>query len=145
MARSKRRSRPNKPVVSRPPRQPPAQPRGEIVGYSESYSGPIPSAAELERYRQVDPRAVPTILDNFDEQSRHRRGLEATIITGSERRADRGQLFVAGLLATAVLGGLGAIFTGHDWAGATVAGAAIGSGALIYVVGGRPPKDDGSQ
>lgn len=115
------------------------------MGYAESYRGPIPSAAELERYREVDPKAVPIILDNFDEQSRHRRGLEATIVTGSESRADRGQLFVAGLLATAVVGGLAAIFAGHDAAGATVAGGAIGGGALIYVVGGRPPKDNPPQ
>lgn len=122
-----------------PPRQ---QQPGGIVEVTESYSGPIPPAAELERYRQVDSRAVPIILDNFDAQSKHRRGLEAAIVTGSEQRADRGQLFVAGLLATAVVGGLGAIFTGHDVAGASVVGAAIGGGALIYVVGGRPPKDD---
>jgi hypothetical protein len=116
-----------------------------VLHLEERYSGPIPSAQELSRYREVDARAVPIILDNFDEQSRHRRGLEAAIVSGSEKRADRGQLFVAGLLGTAVLGGLAAVFTGHDVAGASIVGTAIGGGALIYVVGGRPPKDEPQQ
>lgn len=107
--------------------------------YEETYSGPIPSAAELAAYQQVDHNAVPVILDNFDAQSKNRRELEQAVIKGSERRADRGQLFVAVLLFTAVVGGLGAIFTGHDVAGATVVGGAIGGGALIFLVGGRPP------
>lgn len=127
---------------ARPPTPDPATRRQVIAEFTEQYSGPIPSAVELQRYKDVDLHAPTIILDNFDKQSAHRRDLEKVVVQGSEKRAQRGQFLVAALLGIAVVGGLGAIFAGHDTAGATVAGTAIGGGALIYVVGGRPPKGE---
>jgi hypothetical protein len=108
----------------------------------ESYSAPWPPAAEVERLNAQDPRAARIIFDNFDEQGRNRRDLEQKIVTGSERRADRGQLIGAAFFFFVVLCGLIIALAADPVAGAGVIGAAVASGAIIYVVGGRPPKPD---
>lgn len=41
-----------------------------------TYSGPLPPAAELERYNQVHPNAAEIILNTFQKESQHRQQLE---------------------------------------------------------------------
>lgn len=106
---------------------------------SVEYAGPLPPPDLLARYGELHPDAVAVILRNFDEQSRHRRNMEAAVVTGSERRADRGQPLAAGLLALGIVSGsLVALVNGT--AGVTIVGAAFTGGVLAYVVGGRPPR-----
>lgn len=77
------------------------------VAESSFYAGPLPPASEMERYAALDPDAVRVILRQFTEQGRHRRAVEAALVAGDERRADRGQLLAATLVALGILGGTG--------------------------------------
>lgn len=135
-----------KPTKGRQPAKRQQQPqqqreRSELVQF-ESYSGPFPPAAELERLNQQDPRAARIIFDNFDEQGRNRRDLEQKVVSGSERRADRGQAIGAGIFVLAIICGLIVALAASATAGASIIVGTIGSGALIYIVGGRAPRPD---
>lgn len=107
LSRARRRSGESNDVVRRDasPAGRPTHHAGERAARMDSstvslretvYQGPLPPAAEMERYAAIDPNAVTIILGNFNEQSRHRRELEATVVIGTERRAGRGQLLAAG-------------------------------------------------
>lgn len=118
---------------------------GAVAVRHSYYEGPLPSADELARYAAVDPDAVRIILGQFDEQGRHRRALEAEVVRGTERRADRGQVLAAWLVLAGVASGVAiATAASAPVAGAGLASAAIGSGAFVFLVGGRPPRDDGA-
>lgn len=134
--------RPQRPA--RRPGDPAGQQRQQITEFRhESYSAPWPPAAEVERLNQQDPRAARIIFDNFDEQGRNRRDLEQKIVTGSERRADRGQIIGAAFFFAALVSGVIIALAADPKAGAGIIIAALASGSFIYVVGGRPPKPDG--
>jgi len=130
-------------VATRPP---PAG--GDLVSYRErvllaaEYSdGPLPSGRELKRYREADPSAPRIILDEFRAESRHRRHVEREIITGENRRADRGQVFalvvvLVGLSFSALL-----IQGGHDWAGGIIGGIDLLGMAALFLAGTTASRD----
>jgi hypothetical protein len=111
-------------VATRPP---PAG--GDVASYRERLllaaelgDGPLPSGRELKRYREADPSAPRIILEEFRAESRHRRQVEREIVSGENRRADRGQVFalvvmLVGLSFAALL-----VQGGHDWAGGIIGG-----------------------
>lgn len=109
--------------------------------YAErSYQGPLPDAPDLQAYEIVVPGSAATIIEVFAEQSRHRHKLERSIVVGSESRAGRGQWMAFVTLMSGVVGGCIVAVVGDPVAGAAIAGASLGSGALAYALGGRPPK-----
>lgn len=103
-------------------------------------SGPLPDPAELQTYDLLVPGAADRIIGEFEKQSDHRRGLEKVTVEGTERRAGLGQVLAATIVILAVVLGFVAVIMGQPVAGAAIAAAALGSAALVYVIGGRPPK-----
>lgn len=106
---------------------------GRLLVAAEYADGPLPSARELKRYREADPRAPRIILDEFRTEGQHRRELERELVAAENRRADRGQVFalvvmLVGLCISALL-----IHGGHDWAGAAVGGANLLSMGTIFI------------
>ncbi len=110
-----------------------------VIQQSESWSGPMPSPRDLEAYNNIFPGLAKTIVDTFAAQSTHRRELEAIVVDGSERRADRGQIIVASLVALVILSGLWVALTSNGYAGAAMITAALAGGVWLYHIGGRPP------
>jgi uncharacterized membrane protein len=109
---------------------------------AEVHSGPLPDPELLRRYEQIHPGTAAIIIGTYQAQSEHRRHLERKVVEGSERRANLGQVlgFIV-LLLTILVGGVVAL-RGEAAAGATIVGVAVGSGALVYVVGGRPSRSE---
>lgn len=99
----------------------------------------MPSPEHLQAYEALHPGAAKLIFDEFEAQATHRRALEARVVSGSERRANVGQILGAILFAGAIGGGLWVAAFHNGVAGAGVSTAALGAGAIVYVVGGRPP------
>lgn len=84
-----------------------------------TFSGPLPPADELLRYREVVPDMPERLLASFEKQVDHRMGLERTVVEADIRRADRGLnfgfLFGVLVLVAAVF----LIYTGHEGIGVT--------------------------
>lgn len=111
--------------------------REGIVIAAAVTAGPLPSAAEMEHYREVDPAAPEVILREFQEESAHRRSVEWAIVRGEDVRANRGQVFGLTVFLTGLLMGGALAFAGHDLAGSVIAGADLVAGAAIFVRGAR--------
>ena len=90
--------------VLRPSRPANKQVVVEAQSASFQYSGPIPPAAELERYNQIIPNGADRIMTLAEVQSKHRQEMEKKVITGDNRRAGIGQV----VAAIIVIGSLGA-------------------------------------
>ena len=107
--------------------------RRRVVLAAEYTDGPLPSARELKRYREADPRAPRIILDEFRMEGQHRRQLDCEFATAENRRAERGQLFAL----VVILVGLGIsallIYADHEWAGAAVGGVNLLGMATLFI------------
>lgn len=114
----------------------------EMQHYSEHYSGPVPPPAMLERYDYLVPGSAKKIIDTAMGQTVHRQAQESKVISGSEARADRGQILGALILLAGIGCGLVIALAASPVVGGTVIGGVVASGALVYVVGGRPPKEE---
>lgn len=112
-----------------------------LQSYEESYSGPLPHPADIERFDQLYPGAAEIIFRSFDEQGSHRRALEKRVVEGTEARQSRGQWMALAVLLSGITSGTVIAITTSAVAGASVATATVGSGALMWILGGRPPKD----
>jgi uncharacterized membrane protein len=115
--------------------------RQRLVLATEEREGPLPSGRELRRYREADPSAPRIILHEFRAESRHRRHLERQIVTGENRRADRGQVFalviiLVGLTISALL-----IQGGHDVAGGFIGGLDLLGMAALFLTGAAALRD----
>jgi hypothetical protein len=115
---------------------------GDLVYAERSYSGPLPEPADLQAYDMVEPGTARIIVQAFEEQGKHRRALEQAIVRGSEGRGNIGQWMAFTVLMTGVVGGCVVALAGEPAAGGAIAAAAFTSGAVSYVVGGRPPKQE---
>lgn len=108
--------------------------------YSESYSGLLPHPSHLAQFDEISPGAAGKIIDEFVAQGQHRRGQEATVVNGNERRGTIGQWLGFALLLAGIVSGLVIALASNATVGGSVIGGVIGGGAIVYVVGGRPPK-----
>lgn len=90
-----------------PATQPSEQNTQTLALRAESFSGPLPPPAILERYDQLVPGAAERILAMAERQAAHRQSLEQTVVTGNALAQRRGQVFgfVLAIAALAV-GGL---------------------------------------
>lgn len=90
-------------------------PRGFVA--TQTIVGPLPSAAELERYQAIIPDMPERLLANFEKQTDHRIDLENRVIQGDIHRADlglkAGWTFAVLLLAASVF----LISTSHESVG----------------------------
>lgn len=89
----------------------------------------------LERYEAVVPGLARQIVDQANAQTAHRQELERTVVSGAERRADRGQNFgliiaLAFLVATVILG-LG----GQPWLAGVLGSIDLVALVAVFVLG----------
>jgi len=72
---------PSKPTEQR------SQPVG--LGFGFEYSGPLPSAEQLEHYEKISPGAAKMFFDKFAEEQTHRQELEKNESAADIRSMDR--------------------------------------------------------
>jgi len=114
-------------------------PLGQLVqassSVSTSYSGPIPPPELLKRFDEIEPGTAKKILQLWEDQSRHRMGLEKYVIHSDVYRSWAG--LVCGFLIavfTIVTGGY-LVLSGHDGAGGTIATLGLASLVGVFVYG----------
>lgn len=90
----------------------------------------------LAEYDKLEPGRGLKILDWIEDQSHHRMDLEKMVITSDVRRSWWG--LVAGFIVVMSFLGAGTalVIAGHDWAGGTIAVAAV-SGTVVAFITGR--------
>lgn len=106
---------------------------------STSYSGPM-LPQQLAAYENSE--AGRLYVRAMIKQSEHRMELEKLVITGDDKRANRGQYF--GLLIALVFCGAGVwlVYLGHDAAGTTIATAAVVGLVTAFVTGSTQRKEE---
>lgn len=82
-----------------------AQPPAVVRHQSVSYSGPLPPAAEFERYNVALPGAAERILALAEKETEHRHGAEDLLVQEEVRASRTGQkfAFVLGIGSLAVI------------------------------------------
>lgn len=102
------------------------QPSGMIEARAAYYEhiGPLPPPSTLERYDEALPGLAERVVGRMEQESDHRHTLDK-----------RGQLIAAILGAGGLIGGLGAIFTNHDWAGVAVIASGVAPLVFAFVKG----------
>jgi len=106
------------------------------------YQGPIPPPSILEQYDKVVPGSAELIIQQFEKQSNHRMTLESTVIQADIKRANLGLLAGFLLCIATVIGGCVVAVLSHAGAGATIATAAVGTLAAVFVYGTASRKKE---
>lgn len=113
-----------------------------IAEKTTSYSGPIPSPEILLGYERALPGLAERIIRMAEQETAHRHKTEKDIIAIQEKdmkearsEVRRGQHYAFVLCLAAITLGAGAIFAGHDTAGATLGTVGLGSLVTAFVVG----------
>jgi uncharacterized membrane protein len=81
------------------------------------FAGPLPSPEALADYNRALPGLGERIVSNWEEETRHRRGIERRVVESGIRNQSRGQLIAASIAIIVALGGIGLIAGGHSTAG----------------------------
>ena len=104
------------------------------------HSGPIPDPDTLERYDSIIPNGAERIMIMAEEQSKHRRMLEAQVVNEQTASSKRGQIFAALLAALLIGAGTWAFATGHDEVSGTIFGITVVGLVTVFVVGKKQEK-----
>jgi uncharacterized membrane protein len=116
-----------------PGKEPPRVTR-QIATY-ESFRGPLPNPAILQAYEKIIPGCAERIIKMAENQADHRIHIENTVIEGDTKRANRGLYCGAFISFIALLLSGFLIYTGHDWAGVTIASTVIVGLASVFIYG----------
>lgn len=108
----------------------------------QSYSGPIPPAAEMERYAAINPDLPTKILDLTAKQSAHRQVIEKVAISDAGKQRKLGTFCATFLGSLAIIGGVICIVTGHSAEGLTSIVGSIATLAGTFIYGTQSTKKE---
>ncbi|HLA85096.1 MAG TPA: DUF2335 domain-containing protein [Thermoguttaceae bacterium] len=113
-----------------------------LIHHQSSFSGPIPSPADLKAYNEIEPGLADRIVKMAEAQSQHRQSLESQVIISDIRRSWGG--LIAGFIVamTGLVGGIFLIHQGHDSAGVALVGTSLASIIGVFVYGTHSRKDE---
>ena len=124
--------------MPRPPKRP-AAPRADAEEpqnrhiVSATWNGPLPPPALLEEFERVVPGGAERIFAQFENEAKHRRGLEEQ----NARFVIRDRHFGQALAGIYALGAFGltafAIDRGADWVASILGGGTIVSGVIAFL------------
>jgi len=116
----------------------------QLVQVSEQiiHSGPLPSPEQLVKYDEVVPGAARRIMEAADEQRKHRIAIEKQVVSSQMKESNRGQImgFIIALIGLSL--GSFLVYSGHDVAGASIAGITLVGLVTVFIKGqNRQDKD----
>ncbi len=108
----------------------------------QQYMSPFPPAHILDANNRVDPRINDVMIEGVRDEMIDRRQRANYLAKADVEEAKRAQIF--SLVTSLLLGGgaIGAIFAGHDTAGATVATGVLVALAVAFLGGPRRLRKD---
>ena len=102
---------------------------------SQQFSGPIPPPEILKQYNEVDAGAAGRIIAMAEQEARHRRSMEQSIISHEYKEAGTGQKFALFIGSLAIIAGSTISVMGAQWAGIVIGGGGVVSLVSIFVYG----------
>jgi uncharacterized membrane protein len=105
------------------------------VAQAYSFSGPLPPPEVLEKYNQVVPGLAERIITMAEQQSKHRQGLERTVVDSNAFVQKVGPFLGFIVAMTAVGGGIELILKGKDGYGLAAIIGALASLAGVFIYG----------
>jgi len=124
--------------LARPKNSPRGQ-VGRVVATSHtamSYSGPLPTAAQLRQYEEILPGLADRIVAMAERNAAHRQSLEATVVKGNTNAQRRGQWFAFVLAFGIVCVGAWLVYVGRTSVGLWLIMADVLALAAVFL-GGR--------
>jgi len=112
------------------------------VARAYSFSGPLPPPEVLEKYNQVIPGLAERIITMAEQQSKHRQGLERTVVESNAFVQKIGPFLGFIVAMTAVGGGIELILKGRDGYGLAAILGALASLAGVFVYGKSKQKKE---
>jgi uncharacterized membrane protein len=103
-------------------------------------AGGFPDPELLAKYNTALPGSAERILAAFEEESKHRRKLEADALAARVADTRRGQFFGLLIGLSAVISGAVTASLGQEWAGAFIGGGGVIGLVSVFVIG-RKWKD----
>jgi hypothetical protein len=121
---------------------PPAATTGDMMTSVQmtSWQGPLPPAAELERYNHIVPGGAERLFAMVEKQAEHRMQLENHVAREQVKQSGRGQVFalvigVTGILSAATIGTMG-----HTAVAIAITTGSLGTLAVTFLVGKRQER-----
>ena len=109
---------------------------------SESFSGPLPPPQILAQYDQIHPGAADRIITMAEEQARHRRDLEANVLSSEMNNARLGLHYGLIIGLASVLGGVFCIASGFEVGGLIIGGTGLTGLVGVFVYGSRQRRKE---
>jgi uncharacterized membrane protein len=114
----------------------------EVFVQQQQFSGPLPSPEVLEKYGQIIDGGPERILVMAEEQSKHRRELEAKALQIDSRNSLLGIIFAFVLgLVTVIVGGL-VVVQGHSYPGTFLGSAGLLGLVCAFIYGTRERRKE---
>jgi len=106
------------------------------------YQGPLPRPEDIAVYNEHIPNGGERIMKMAEDQSKHRIGVEDTVISSQQKQSERGQIFgfIIGILG--IVSGVFLACMGHDAVGGVIAGATVVSLVSVFVLGKASQRAD---
>ncbi|MGH9691365.1 MAG: DUF2335 domain-containing protein [Candidatus Acidiferrales bacterium] len=114
----------------------------QITAHAAHFSGPIPPPDILIKYNEAVPGAADRIITMAENQSKHRQGLEKTVIDANCRAQRNGSILGFIICMTAILGGMFLVYSGKSAEGLASIIAPLVGLAGVFVVGKMRQKKE---
>lgn len=128
----------SKPLVNNPNPGEESRKLLQISGHQEFlqvHAGPLPSPHILREYNEIIPGLAGRIVAQAERQTEHRASLESIVVRSDNRKSWAGLACGFLLCLTCIGAGTTCVLYGHDWAGTTIATAAVGGLAATFIYG----------
>lgn len=103
--------------------------------YAARYSGPVPHAAEMARYKEVDPSFPERFVAMAERQAVHRQSLETRVVTEDFAMRRRGQHYALISIVILLAFALALALLGATTAAAIVGGTTVVGVVTVFVTG----------
>lgn len=139
---SKKERKKNKQNLPQPTNNPQIKKQLQLRSQSVTFSGPIPSPDNFERYNNILPGAAARILTMAENQSKHRLEIEKLVILSNIEKEKRAQHYGLTIGISGIIGAVICILGGYPAAGAILGSTSIAGLATVFVVGKRMAKKE---
>jgi uncharacterized membrane protein len=106
------------------------------------FSGPLPPPEVLERYNNVIPNGADRIMSMAEEQSKHRRSLEAKAMSTDSRNSLLGVIFAFVLGLSTIISGTYVILKGQVWPGTLLGSLGLVGLVSAFIYGTKQRREE---
>lgn len=114
----------------------------QVRQVTQQFSGPLPPPGMLEHYERILPGAATRIFKMAEDQSAHRRTLEAKVISADITSRTRGQNYGLAIALVGLGSATWMAVTGHTVSASIIGGIDLIALVTVFVVGHQKKARD---